>query len=301
MSLSKIGKLIIFEFIMNEISKYLNLVTFSHTIFAMPFALLGFFLAVSYHDYPFTLKILLIVILCMVLARNAAMGLNRYADRHLDAKNPRTAGREIPSGVIKAKSALAFTIINSALFIVATYFLNPLCFYLSPLALLVVLGYSYTKRFTAWCHLILGLGLAIAPVGAYLAVAGEFHWLPILISGIVITWVSGFDVIYSLQDEEFDQQEKLYSIPASIGKRKALIVSSLLHILTMGLVLLTGIIIGSGWIYWTGTALFILLLIYQHLIVKPDDLSRVNRAFGTTNGIGSVIYSIFFIVSIFLD
>ncbi len=285
---------------LNGINKYLSLVTFSHTIFAMPFALIGFFLAVAHHDYPFTLKILLIVILCMILARNAAMGWNRYADRRLDAINPRTANREIPSGVINANSALIFTLANSALFIAATWFLNPLCFFLSPVALLVVLGYSYTKRFTAWCHLILGLGLAIAPIGAYLAVSGEFHWMPLLISGIVISWVSGFDIIYALQDEDFDKKENLFSIPARIGPGKALWVSSILHFITAGMVILTGILGNFYWIYWIGAIFFVVLLIYQHLIVKPDDLSRVNRAFGTTNGIASVIFSIFFISAIYL-
>ncbi len=285
---------------MNQINKYLNLVTFSHTIFAMPFALIGFFLAVGIHDYQFTLRILLIVLLCMVFARNAAMGLNRYADRKLDARNPRTANREIPAGILKAKSALIFTIINSLLFVGAAFFLNPLCFFLSPLALLVVLGYSYTKRFTAWCHLILGMGLAIAPIGAYLAVSSEFHWLPLLISGLVLSWVSGFDIIYALQDQSFDKKEKLFSIPAKLGAKNALLVSIGLHSISIGMVILTGILANFNWIYWIGAFLFISLLIYQHLIIKPEDLSRINRAFGTTNGIASVIFSIFFIASLYL-
>ncbi len=285
---------------LNGISKYLSLVTFSHTIFAMPFALIGFFLAVGFHHYDFTLTTLLVVVLCMVLARNAAMGLNRYADRKLDAKNPRTSQREIPAGVIKAHSALIFTLSNSALFIAATWFLNPLCFFLSPVALLVVLGYSYTKRFTYWCHLILGLGLAIAPIGAYLAAAGKFHWIPLIISVLVLTWVSGFDIIYALQDEQFDKKEKLFSIPVKMGPRKALWISTLLHLITAGMVILTGVLGEFSWIYWIGAILFVILLIYQHLIVKPDDFSRINRAFGTTNGIASVIYAIFFISAIYL-
>lgn len=284
----------------NSIGRYFSLVTFSHTIFAMPFALIGFFLAVAYHDYPFTLKILLIVILCMILARNAAMGLNRYADRAIDAKNPRTANREIPAGKIKAGSALAFIIINSLLFIAATWFLNPLCFYLSPLALLIVLGYSYTKRFTAWCHLILGLGLAIAPIGAYLAVTGEFHWLPLLISSIVLTWVGGFDIIYALQDQDFDNKEKLFSIPSRFGTKNALLVSILLHLITGTMVIVTGLLGDFGIIFWIGAIIFGALLSYQHLIVKPDDFSRINRAFGTTNGIASVIFALFFILGLYL-
>jgi len=285
---------------MNQITKYLRLVTFSHTIFAMPFALIGFFLAVGLHDYPFDFRILLIVILCMVLARNAAMGLNRFADRKIDAKNPRTASREIPAGVLKARSALIFTIINSLIFIAACWFINPMCFYLSPVALLVVLGYSYTKRFTALCHLILGLGLALAPIGAYLAVSGEFHWLPLLISGIVFSWVSGFDIIYALQDQDFDNNENLFSIPSKVGTKTALALSIGLHVITAGMVILTGVLGSFNWIFWIGAALFAGLLLYQHLIVKENDFSRINRAFGTTNGIASVIFSIFFITSLYL-
>lgn len=282
-------------------NKYLKLVTFSHTIFAMPFALIGFFLATGFHNYPFSWAKLLVVIICMVLARNAAMGFNRYADRQMDAINPRTLGREIPSGKIKARNALIFSISNAALFIVATWFLNPLCFFLSPVALAVVLGYSYTKRFTSWCHLVLGLGLAIAPTGAYLAVTGSFHWIPLLISGLVLTWVSGFDIIYALQDEKFDRMENLYSIPAAVGPANALWISAGLHLLSSFLIVVIGLAGDFGWIYWAGSFIFLLLLTYQHLIVKPGDLSRVNMAFGTTNGIASVIYAAFFISSIFLS
>lgn len=284
---------------LQRINQYLNLVTFSHTIFALPFALIGFFLAVSYHSYPFSIFTLIIVILCMVFARNAAMGLNRYADRHIDAKNPRTAKREIPAGKIKAHSALIFTLVNSLLFIISAGFLNPLCLYLSPLALLVVLGYSYTKRFTAWCHLILGLGLAIAPIGAYLAVSGRFHWLPLFLSAIVLSWVSGFDIIYALQDEKFDKEEKLFSIPARIGTKRALWVSTGLHIITTIIVIVYGFLGYFGLFYWIGAILFIGLLMYQHLIVKPNDFSRINRAFGTTNGIASVIYALFFVSALY--
>jgi 4-hydroxybenzoate polyprenyltransferase len=281
------------------INQYLSLVTFSHTIFALPFALIGFFLAVRYHSYPFSTVTLIIVILCMVFARNAAMGLNRYADRLIDAKNPRTAKREIPSGNIKARSALIFTLVNSLLFIVAAGFLNPLCLYLSPVALLVILGYSYTKRFTAWCHLILGLGLAIAPLGAYLAVSGKFHWLPLFLSAIVLSWVSGFDIIYALQDEKFDKEERLFSIPARLGTKRALWVSTGFHITTAIIVVAYGLLGYFGLTYWVGSIIFMGLLMYQHVIVKPNDFSRINRAFGTTNGIASVIYAIFFISALY--
>ena len=214
--------------------KYLSLVKFSHTIFAMPFALIGLFwgfhvlqMADQALSQPFW-QILALVTICMITARNAAMAFNRYIDRDIDALNERTENREIPSGIIKAKHALLFVLINSGIFILATYFINPLCFYLSPVALLVVLGYSLTKRFTALCHLILGLGLSLAPVGAFLAVTGAFDWEPIILGLGVLTWVGGFDIIYALQDEGFDKENSLSSIPAWLGKKRALGVSNFL-------------------------------------------------------------------------
>jgi 4-hydroxybenzoate polyprenyltransferase len=299
---------------MSKVKSYLSLIKFSHTIFAMPFALIGFFLGTmnwgfsvvpGWHSviYPWKeiLKLFILVILCMVFARSAAMAFNRYLDRSFDAKNPRTAIREIPSGVISANNALIFTVISCVLFLVTCFFINRICFYLSPLALLVVLGYSYTKRFTPLCHLILGLGLSLAPIGAYLAVTGRFDLLPILFSFTVLFWVSGFDIIYALQDEEFDKENKLYSVPAWLGKAKALRVSELLHVLSADCVLLAGCFGNFGWLYWTGSALFIGMLIYQHSIVKPDDLKRVNIAFMTANGIASVVFAIFVIADLFLN
>lgn len=310
---------------MSKVKSYLSLIKFSHTIFAMPFALIGFFLATRY-DTPlyillkdplniyingekipglspplkFYLQTLILVVLCMVFARSAAMAFNRYLDRNFDAKNPRTAIREIPAGIIKANSALMFTIVCSLLFVVCSYFINKLCFFLSPIALLVVLGYSYTKRFTPLCHLVLGLGLSLAPIGAYLAVTGHFDLLPILFSFTVLFWVSGFDIIYALQDEEFDKENKLYSIPAWLGKSKALRVSVLLHLLSAICVLLAGWLGNFGWLYWIGSLIFLGMLIYQHSIVKPNDLKRVNIAFMTANGIASVVFAIFVIADLFL-
>ena len=232
---------------MSTIKSYLSLIKFSHTIFAMPFALIGFFLAwfqinsgffnwytaeefpatsINNHNYQTGFfKLLFLVLLCMIFARSAAMAYNRYLDRKWDALNPRTAIREIPKGIITPKNALLFTIVCCLLFVLCTYFINPLCFYLSPVALAVVLGYSYTKQFTPLCHLILGAGLALAPIGAYIAVTGRFQVLPLLFSFAVLFWVSGFDIIYALQDEEFDKQNNLYSIPAWMGKAKELLVS----------------------------------------------------------------------------
>jgi len=286
------------------IKNYLSLIKFSHTIFAMPFALIGFFLAYRTvgHDLQsidIVIKFLLVVG-CMIFARSAAMAFNRYLDRKFDAKNPRTAIREIPSGIISEKNALIFTIVNCILFIACTYFINPVCFYLSPVALFIILFYSYTKRFTAWCHLVLGLGLSLAPIGAYLAVAGTFSLLPVLFSITVLCWVSGFDIIYALQDEEFDKENKLYSIPSMMGKQQALHVSEFLHILAAVVVIAAGVYGKFGLSYWLGIIVFIGMLIYQHSIIKPTDLRRVNIAFMTANGIASIVFAVFVLLDIWI-
>ena len=279
--------------------KYLSLVLFAHTIFAMPFAFIGFFLALTTTDYAFSWMKLVFMILCMVFARNSAMAFNRYLDRNFDARNPRTIVRDIPAGRIPAKNALIFTLVNCTLFVFTTYFINPLCFYLSPVALAVVLGYSFTKRFTPLCHLILGVGLGLAPIGAYLVVTGQFALLPIFFSLAVVCWVSGFDIIYALQDDEFDKSSNLYSIPAALGRKKALMVSSILHVFSVIFVTIPLFYTELGGFYIAGILFFIGLLIYQHRLVKPDDLSKVNLAFGTTNGIASVIFAVFFLLDIY--
>ena len=315
---------------MPKVKSYLSLIKFSHTIFAMPFALIGFFLGLANvnggklisSEYTGQWNLnktfgwgkgfkdelwkelgikLLLVILCMMFARSAAMAFNRYLDRQFDAKNSRTAIREIPKGIISPGNALVFTIVCSLLFIVCSFFINKLCFYLSPVALAVVLGYSYTKRFTPLCHLILGIGLSLAPIGAYLAVTGQFAILPILFSLAVIFWVSGFDIIYALQDEEFDRSQQLYSIPAWLGKGKALGVSEFLHVLCAVTVIMAGWYGNFGWLYWMGTSVFVGMLVYQHTIVKPTDLRKVNFAFMTANGIASVIFAIFVIADLFIN
>lgn len=306
---------------MSRVKNYLSLIRFSHTIFAMPFALIGFMLAATprikiwltlkYGDVvpsnwevyggrkpnPLWLTFIL-VILCMVLARSAAMAFNRYLDRQFDAKNPRTAIREIPAGILKADSVLLFTIICSILFVICCWFINMICFFLSPVALFTILFYSYTKRFTPLCHIVLGIGLSLAPIGAYLAVKGQFELLPILFSLAVIFWVSGFDIIYALQDEEFDKSQKLYSIPAWLGKTKALRVSEMLHFLSAACVIVAGVYGDFHWLYWIGVLVFVGMLIYQHSIVKPADLRRVNLAFMTANGIASVVFAIFVIADL---
>jgi 4-hydroxybenzoate polyprenyltransferase len=307
------------------IKKYLSLIKFAHTIFAMPFALIGFMLGVyamvrnglgEAHDmlgphgesihsivrftpnYVSLAKLLGLVVLCMIFARSAAMAFNRYLDREFDAQNPRTAVREIPAGILKADNVLLFTFFCAVGFMITTWFINRICFLLSPVALFVVLFYSYTKRFTPLCHLVLGLGLSLAPIGAYLAVTGVFSLLPILFSFTVIFWVSGFDIIYALQDEEFDKSKKLHSIPAWLGKKKGLRVSELLHVLSAACVITAGLYGHFHWLYWVGVAVFAGMLLYQHSIVKPTDLRRVNLAFMTANGIASVVFAVFVITDL---
>jgi 4-hydroxybenzoate polyprenyltransferase len=282
------------------ISKYLSLVKFAHTIFALPFALIGFFLAVKYSNYDFSWKTLLLVILCMVFARNAAMGFNRFIDRHIDKLNPRTDKREIPSGIVNPEAAFIFVMMNIILFITSAWLINRLVFYLSPVALIVVLGYSLTKRFTFLCHFVLGLGLSLAPIGAYLSVTGKFDIAPVIFSFIVLFWTAGFDIIYALQDDDFDKQQKLFSIPAWLGKPKAMMVSSIVHLLSAILIIFVGIFAQFNFCYWIGSIIFIALLIYQHSIIKPTDLSRVNLAFFTTNGIASVVFACFTILCLFI-
>ena len=237
----------------------------------------------------------------MVFARNSAMAFNRYLDRDIDAKNPRTKQRDVPSGRISPALALTFTIINCILFIATTWFINRLCFYLSPVALLVVLGYSATKRFTALCHLVLGLGLSLAPIGAYLVVTGAFALTPLFFSFAVLCWVSGFDIIYALQDVDFDRKENLHSIPAWLGKVNALRLSTFLHVLSAAFVIMPVFFtLHVGILYYIGILFFCTMLIYQHLLVKPNDLSRVNFAFMTTNGIASVVFAVFFLLDRFI-
>ncbi|WP_276089999.1 UbiA-like polyprenyltransferase [Pedobacter sp. JY14-1] len=280
--------------------KYFSLVLFAHSVFALPFAMIGFFLGLADNTSPFSWSLFVLVILCMVFARNSAMAFNRYLDRKIDAKNPRTKTRDIPSGRVSASEALIFVIINCLLFVTTTWFINPLCFYLSPVALFIVLVYSYTKRFTALCHLVLGLGLGLAPVGAYIAVTGAFSIVPVLYSFAVLFWVSGFDIIYALQDQDFDRREKLHSIPAALGTRNALRLSELLHTGAALCVIAPVFLTQLSYAYYAGVVFFCAMLVYQHLLVKPEDISRVDRAFATTNGYASVIFAACFLLDTFL-
>ncbi len=283
------------------IGNYSSFVKINHTIFSLPFALIGFSLAIHEKGSNVDLKLLFLVILCVLFARNAAMGFNRYADRELDKKNPRTALREMPRNIIKPKSALLFVIVNIILFMGTTWLINIVCFLLSPVALIVILGYSLTKRFTFLSHMFLGLSLSLAPIGAYIAVTGRFSILPVLYSVAVIFWVAAFDILYALQDEDFDKTEKLKSIPVAFGKKNALILSALFHLVSIIVVVAAGIVGQFHLLYWTGVIIFSAIMVYEHLIVKPDDLSKVNLAFATMNGMASVIFAVFVISDIFIS
>lgn len=283
-----------------NIINYFKLVKFNHTVFAMPFALIGFFMAIKLYNYNFRFIQFFIVILCMVFARNAGMGFNRYADRYFDKKNPRTAQREIPTNKIKSTNALLFVFVNSVLFILCSYFLNKLAFILSFPALLIILFYSYTKRFTFLSHLFIGLALSIAPSAAFIAVTGTLKLPVLILSGMVLFWTAGFDVIYSLQDEEFDKKENLFSIPAKFGRKKALFISKIFHIISAGLCIIFVILINPNILNISATLAFLIMLLYQHLIINPHDISKVNLAFGTFNGLASVLFGILTVISFFI-
>ncbi len=261
--------------------RYLSLVTFAHTIFALPFALLAAVLAAR--GIP-PLPTLLWILAAMVGARSAAMAFNRIADRDVDAVNPRTKARDIPAGRVSVLEASVFCALSAAVFVFAASRLNPLCLALSPVALAVVLGYSYAKRVTALAHLVLGLGLAIAPVGAWIAVTGALALPPVVLGLSVLFWVAGFDVIYSLQDEAFDREHGLFSLPARIGARRALDVSTAFHALSLALLYTAWLLVDGGILFGFGVVLAGAFLVRQHVLVKPGDLSRVDGAFFTANG-----------------
>jgi len=289
----------------NTVKKYLSLVKFSHTIFALPFALVGFSLGTYYTDKPFLLIKLLLVIGCMVFARSAAMAFNRLVDRDIDSQNPRTAIREIPAGEISVISARFFVLLNSLAFILCTYFINDLCFMLSPIALMVILGYSYTKRFTALCHFVLGVGLGLAPIGAFVAVTGEFFTIPILYGVVVFLWVAGFDILYAMQDENFDAEHKLKSIPAYLGQKRASLLSIVTHCLAAIILLYATFLAvihyeSLGITHWIATFTFITLIFYQHWVIYKGGLTKINLAFFTTNGVASVVFGGLFLLDIVL-
>jgi 4-hydroxybenzoate polyprenyltransferase len=264
----------------------LSMIRFAHTVFAMPFALLAAVLAAG--GLP-SLRTLVWIVIAMVGARSAAMSFNRIVDHDVDARNPRTRSRELPAGVLSVRFAIFFCAAAAALFVLAASQLNRLCLFLSPVALAVVLGYSLTKRFTALSHLVLGLSLAIAPVGAWIAVTGAFALLPVVLALAVVFWVAGFDVIYSLQDEAFDKEQGLRSLPARLGSGRALLVSALFHAASLALLFGAFALAGGGPLFGLGIVLAGVFLVRQHAIVKPGDLSRIDAAFFTANGWLSIV------------
>jgi 4-hydroxybenzoate polyprenyltransferase len=264
------------------------MIKFSHSVFALPFALAGATLAAM--DHVVTVYQVVWIIVAMVAARSAAMGFNRLVDRDVDALNPRTQNRELPRGVIQPRTVAVFIIIWAIVFIGASYNLNPLCFQLSPVALGVVLSYSYLKRFTWASHFVLGLSLGIAPIGAWIAVAGTLDLAPLWLTLAVLTWVAGFDIIYACQDYEFDVQYGLFSIPQRLGLNRALVVSRLLHGVTVVALFAVKWAFGLQTVYLIGVVVVTIIIVYAHTLVRADDLSKVNMAFFTTNGIISIVY-----------
>lgn len=263
-----------------------SFVRFSHTVFALPFALAS--LAVAFRGRPFEGRVLALVLLAMVTARSAAMAFNRIVDREYDRRNPRTAMRELPSGRLSLRAAWGFFAINAAGFLLAAALISPLCLALAPVALAVLLGYSYSKRFTALSHFLLGAALGLAPVGAWLAATGRLEPAPALLGAAVLFWVAGFDILYALQDVDFDRQAGLYSVPARIGIRPALRISAASHGLCALLLAGFGLQAQLGLYFWIGYAGFLLALLRQHRLVSPEDLSRLDQAFFTANGWASL-------------
>lgn len=274
---------------------YLRMIKFSHSIFALPFAFTAAILASS--GIPSLYQIFWIT-LAMVGARSAAMGLNRIIDRKIDALNPRTAKREIPSGEVKVTEAWIFVLLSLILLLISAYKLNPLCFKLAPVAIFFLFLYSYTKRFTWLSHIFLGITISAAPLGAWVAIKGSLNLEIIPLSMAVIFWLAGFDILYALQDVEFDKSHGLYSIPQRFGIKKALIFSRLFHFITWSLLILTGIIFELNIIYWIGLFIISILLIYEHRLVKPNDLSRLNIAFFNMNGYISLTVFFFTLISL---
>ena len=290
---------------MNSITKYARLVKFSHTIFAMPFALMSFVYAVtqsqnaSSESTPWWWATLLVqVVLCMVFARNVAMGFNRWADRDIDARNPRTASREIPAGQVSPKAAIWFVVVNAILFIITAATINPLTAWLSPVALGVVMFYSYCKRFTSLAHMVLGLSLGIAPVGAYIAVTGEFALVPCILSMLVLTWCGSFDIIYALQDKDFDRANGLHSIPAKFSVRTSLYISIALHVVTIACLVWFAMLLPQSWWIWSGAAIFAAIIVAEHIIVTPTRQRNIPIAFGTLNGLASVTLATLVIIGL---
>jgi 4-hydroxybenzoate polyprenyltransferase len=273
----------------------LEMIKFEHSVFALPFALTGAVLAARGSGFGWggLAGRFAWIVLAMVAARSAAMAFNRVADAEIDAANPRTRMREIPAGTVSKSFTWAFIMFWSGVLVLAAYMLNPLCFKLSPLALAIVLGYSYTKRFTALSHLVLGFALGIAPAAAWIAIRGTLDAPILLLTAAVMLWTAGFDIIYSCQDHDFDRETGLHSIPVRLGISNSLLVSRGLHVAMIGLLVWLSRALDLGVLSWAGIAVVAALLIYEHSLVKPNDFSRVNAAFFTVNGFVSVLFFVF--------
>lgn len=280
--------------------RYISLVKFAHTIFAMPFALMAFTYALWSTEAEFSWWLLVQVVLCMVFARNVAMGFNRWADRDIDKENPRTADREIPAGKITPRNAMIFIVVNAVLFIATACTINHLTALLSPVALAVIMFYSYCKRFTVLAHIVLGLSLAIAPAGAFIAVTGTLTWPICLLSLLVLTWCGGFDIIYALQDAEFDRQRGLHSIPSTFSVATSLYISIALHCVSVAALVAFALLLPQSWVLWTGVALFTAILVAEHILVTPKKQRSIGIAFGTLNGLASLTLAAFVIANILI-
>ena len=272
--------------VFRKIKIILDMIKFEHTVFMLPFAIMSAFIAAD--GLP-ALDTLGWILVAMVGARSCAMAFNRLADAEIDKANPRTAMRAIPTGLITKGAVGGFTLASAALLVFAAHNLNPLAFALSPVALIVIMGYSYTKRFTSLSHLWLGVSLSIAPIGAWIAIKGQFDWPPMLLGLAVLLWTAGFDIIYACQDFDFDRTHRLHSIPAKVGIRPALWISSALHIVMVAILISVALLTNLGGVYLVGVGIVIIILVYEHAIVKPNDLSRVNLAFFTLNGMVSLV------------
>ena len=280
----------------------LDMIKFEHSVFALPFALTGALLAFREDHFATSNPWwkLAWIVAAMIGARSAAMTFNRILDADIDGRNPRTAARHLPAGLLTSRFAWAFLLVTSTLFLLAARMLNPLCFYLAPVALAVVFFYSFTKRFTPMAHLVLGFALGIAPSAAWIAVRGSYDVRMLWMTAAVTLWTAGFDIIYSCQDFEFDGREGLFSLPTRFGISGALWIARVLHVLMI--VSLAALIVSFalGWLAWLGVAVIVALLLYEHRLVRADDLSRVDAAFFTVNGYVSVLFFVFWASDIFL-
>jgi len=282
---------------MSAFVETMKMIKIEHSVFALPYALVAAVLATGGLPEP---RVLILVVAAMVCARSAAMAFNRLIDAPIDAANPRTAVRSIPAGRLSRTYATGFTLLAGALFVFIAYLLNPLAFALSPLMLAVLLGYSLTKRFTNLCHFVLGLALGLSPLGAWIAVTGSFDWLPVWLGLAVLLWTAGFDIIYACQDIGFDREQRLHSVPATMGVSRSLHLSRLLHLVMLAVLVWFGLETALAWLYWVGLAIVAGCLAYEHALVWDGSLERVDLAFFTMNGVVSLVFGFTTIGSVFL-